>query len=536
MENYDVIVLGAGFAGLRMVHRLTQDGLRVKGLEKAPEVGGTWYWNTYPGARCDVESVDYSYSFEPQLEQEWTWKERYATQPEILAYASFVADKLDVRRHFSFSTTVTAANWNEESGQWVISTDSGSTYSARFFIPAVGALSASNVPSFPGMHTFKGRTFHTGQWPREKVDFEGRRVAVLGTGSSGIQVVPLVAEQAADLYVLQRTPNYTMPANNRPLSPEETDRIKSEYAARRAKTAKQAGGLPYDTHPEPLASLPAAEAERILAEYWEQGGLAYGISFPDIRTNEQSNLVAAQYAAKRIKAIVKDPLLAEKLIPKSYPLGAKRLCTDSGYYAAFNRENVHLVDLLENPLAEITPEGFRLQDGTTVQVDDIIFATGFDALTGPLLQLGITGRNGAALAEAWEAGPMTYLGLSVHGFPNMFLLAGPGAPTPLTNAIRTIEPQADWIANAIATLTTRPDEVFEADKERQEEWVQHCNQLVEGTLFLKANSWYLGANIPGKPRMFMAYVGGLPKYRELLQEAAEEGYPGFISNRVATHV
>ncbi len=522
----DAVIVGAGFAGMYMLHRLRGLGLRVRVFEAGGGVGGTWYWNRYPGARCDVESMDYSYSFSDELQQEWHWTERYAAQPEILKYADHVADRFDLRRDIQFDTRVTRMAFDEAARRWDVETDRGDRVSARFAVMATGCLSDAQVPDFRGRDSFEGRWFHTGRWPHEGVDFTGRRVGVIGTGSSAIQSIPIIAEQARHLYVFQRTPNYSMPAHNAPLDPEYERRVKATYAEFRRQARESRVGFVTERSGDSALAVPAAEREREYEKRWRRGGLGFSAAYADLLTSQEANDTAAEFFRAKIRAIVRDPKVAEVLAPRGYPLGTKRLCVDTGYYATFNRDNVTLVDVRAHPIEAITPRGVRT-GGVEYAVDDLVFATGFDAMTGALLRIDIRGRAGRRIETEWAAGPRTYLGLCVEGFPNLFLITGPGSPSVLSNMIVSIEQHVDWITECLRHLDSRGLSTIEATSEAQEAWVQHVNEVGHMTLYPKAPSWYMGANIPGKPRVFMPYIGGVGVYRQKCDEVAAKGYEGF---------
>jgi cyclohexanone monooxygenase len=523
----DAVVVGAGFAGLYAIHRLGQDGRSVRGFDAAGDVGGTWYWNRYPGARCDVESLDYSYSFSTDLEQTWTWTERYATQPEILAYLGFVADRLDLRRHLTFDTRVTTAVFDEATSTWLVTTDGGENVRARTVIWATGPLSVANIPHVDGLDEFTGRVLHTGNWPHGPVDFTGRKVAVIGTGSSGIQLIPLVAGSAEQLFVLQRTPNFTIPARNRLLSEDEIAEAKQNYAARRELSRTSAAGTPHRGIPRKTFDVQDAEREEIFEEKWQAGGAPFAKTFTDQMLNRTANDEAVRFVHRKISETVGDHAVADLLSPKTYPIGAKRICVDTDYYATFNRENVTLVDVASNPIKRITATGIEFADGSEIVIDDLVFATGFDAMTGALSRIDVTGRGGRTLADAWHEGPKSYLGMAVDGFPNMFIVNGPGSPSVLANMVLTSEQQVDWIADALTYMTDHEVAALEAQRDEVERWVDYCGKLATGSLALEANSWYLGANIPGKPRVFMPYIGGFAKYAAECDVIAKEGYTGF---------
>jgi cyclohexanone monooxygenase len=525
-EPFDAIVVGAGFAGMYMLHRLRGLGLSVRVFEAGGDVGGTWYWNRYPGARCDVESMEYSYQFSDDLQQEWEWSERYAPQPEILRYANHVADRFDLRRDIRFDTRVASAIFDEDADRWAVTTEDGVEASSQFLIMATGCLSSTNIPEFPGIDSFEGRSFHTGRWPHDPVDFTGQRVAVIGTGSSAIQAIPLIAQQADDLTVFQRTANYAVPAHNGPLEPEVQQAIKADYAGLRARNAEMVTAFGSRTpHNDAFASMTdPEELEREFEARWQQGGLPFLGAFSDLLILPEGNELAADFVRRKIREIVEDPDVAELLSPRTV-IGCKRLCVDTGYYATFNRPNVHLVDVSESPIDEITPKGLRIGD-CEYEFDCIVYATGFDAMTGALLSIDIRGRRGETLREHWAAGPRTYLGLGVVGFPNLFCITGPGSPSVLTNMIASIEQHVEWIADCITYLGEQGHRTIEATLRAEDDWVEHVNMIANVTLYPSCNSWYLGANVPGKTRVFMPLLG-FPPYVERCNQVAADGYDGF---------
>ena len=512
-----------------MLYRLRDVlGLSVRVYEAGDGVGGTWYWNRYPGARCDSESFYYSYSFSDELQQEWTWSSKYPEQPEILRYLEHVADRFDLKRDIRLSTWVSGATFREDTGSWEVRTDDGAVTTARFLISAVGCLSAANVPPIPGLERFEGSWYHTGAWPHEGVDFSGKRVALIGTGSTGIQATPVIAAEADHLTVFQRTPNYSIPARNFLMSDEATREIKANYAQIRRKARDSFGGFPYDRSERSALDDTPEEREALYERLWaEEGGFKfiYG-SYNDLLTNQASNDTAAEFIRAKIRQIVKDPAVAETLAPNDYPYGTKRPPIDTHYFETFNRDNVTLVDLRRTPLIEITPSGVRTTGGD-YDVDIIVFATGFDAMTGSLLRIDPQGRRGRRLADAWEAGPVTYLGLQVAGYPNLFIITGPGSPSVLTNMPLAIEQHVEWIADCVAYMREYGWTTVEATEDAERAWVDIVRDVAGVTLFPKANSWYLGANIPGKKRVFMPYVGGFAPYRDHCDEVAAEGYRGF---------
>jgi len=525
-QRLDVVVVGAGFAGLYALHRLRAQGLSVRVLEAAPELGGTWYYNRYPGARCDVESVDYCYSFSDELQQEWTWTEKYATQAEILRYLNWVADKLDLRRDIAFNARVVSAVFDETTVRWTVTVDGGQVLSARFCVMATGPLSDAMTPNFPGLDRFQGEIYHTAAWPHEPVDFTGKRVGVIGTGSSGIQSIPVIAEQAAHLYVFQRTPNYSIPAGNRPLSVEELDDIKTGYPERRRLSWRSGGGSPHITAPKATMEYTTEERRAAFEKRWELGGVLYSKTFPDQMSDLTANDEARKFYEEKVRAVIDDPTIADLLIPNDHPIGTKRICTDSNYFQTFNRPNVSLVSVRVTPIEYIDAAGINTTDAH-YDLDAIVFATGFDAMTGALGRIDIVGRDGETLRDDWAHGPRTYLGLGVDGFPNLFLISGPGAPAVLANMVLHAEAQVNWISEAIGYLDNHGYAAMEPTQDAVDGWVAELARRAETTLFTKANSWYMGANVPGKPRGFMLFVGGFATYNDICAEAADAGYKGF---------
>jgi len=525
-RTVDAVIVGAGFGGLYMLHRLRGLGLTARVFEAGKGVGGTWYWNRYPGARCDVESMDYSYSFSDELQQEWHWTERYASQPEILKYINHVADRFDLRRDITLETRVTAAVFDEATSRWTIRTDRGEEISAQYCIMATGCLSTAQVPKYPGLETFKGKWYHTGNWPHEGVDFTGQRVGIIGTGSSAIQSIPIIARQAAHLFVFQRTPNFSVPARNAPLDPDYERSVKASYADFRRQARESRVGFVVERNDKSALEVPPEEREREYEARWTRGGLGFSSTFIDLLTSKDANDTAADFFRAKIRSIVRDPAVAELLAPRDYPLGTKRLCVDTDYYASFNRDNVTLVDLKKSPIEAIAPDGLRTRE-KAYALDSIVFATGFDAMTGALLSIDIRGLRGRSLRDKWAEGPRTYLGVAIAGFPNLFTITGPGSPSVLSNMIVSIEQHADWIADCVDYLRHQGRTAIEATAEAEDEWVQHVNEVGHLTLYPQANSWYMGANIPGKPRIFMPYIGGVGVYRQKCDEVAAKGYEGF---------
>jgi cation diffusion facilitator CzcD-associated flavoprotein CzcO len=508
-----------------MLHLLRRNGFSVQGFERGGDVGGTWYWNRYPGCRCDVESMEYSYQFSNDLQQEWEWSERYSSQPEILSYANHVADRYQLRDHIQFNAGVTAATYDAARKQWEVEINGKDTAVANFLIMATGCLSAANTPDFPGLGEFAGRTFHTGAWPHDGVDFGGRRVGVVGTGSSGIQSIPLIASDAAHLTVFQRTPNYSVPARNAPLDETYVANIKSTYDDFRArnKAVHPAFGADFPRHADSALEATPEARERRFEEHWRYGGFAFLSSFSDVGIDVDANWHAAEFVRNKIRSIVKDPQTAQRLCPDTV-IGCKRLCADSGYYETYNRNNVTLVDVRKDPIEQITPHGL-VTAGDKYELDDIVFATGFDAMTGALLRANIRGVDGVELKDTWSAGPRTYMGLMTVGFPNLFTMTGPGSPSVLANMITGVEHHAEFITELLQWMETQRRGVVQANQDAQNDWVELVNMRSSATLFPRCNSWYLGANIPGKPRVFMPYIG-FPDYCQQLDAIRDAGYKG----------
>ena len=525
--DFDAIVVGAGFAGLYMLHRLRALGLSVRVFETGSGVGGTWFWNRYPGARCDVYSLEYCYSFDDQLQQDWVWTERYPAQAEILSYIEHVADRFDLRRDIRFSTQIIAAQFVESEGIWRVETEAGEIATARFCIMASGALSASRKPDFEGLDDFGGNWYHTGQWPHEPVDFTGQRVAVIGTGSSGIQVTPMLAEQAEHLTVFQRTPNFSIPAWNYPLPDAEQAAWKSRVAQLRAVAKASKSGALYQYSQRSAFAVSEDERQREFDDRWAHGGANFTHAFNDLFKDKAANDLAANYVRGKIREIVEDPEIAAKLTPTDHPIGTKRICVDTDYYATFNRANVTLIDARAEPITRITKTGIETTNGSYA-LDSIVFATGYDAVTGALTRIDIRGRDGVSLKDKWRDGPKTYLGIMVAGFPNLFTLTGPGSPSILTNVVMAIEQHVEWVGDCLAYLARENVAVIEAEEQAEHDWVAHVSEVANATLHVQANSWYMGANIPGKPRVFLPYVGGLGVYTEICNKVVADGYRGFI--------
>ncbi len=525
----DALVIGAGFAGLYQLLCLRDRlGLSVQVLEAAAGVGGTWYWNRYPGARCDSESHAYCFTFSEELVREWEWSERYPGQAEVLRYLNHVADRFDLKRDIRFDTRVTSAHWDAASNLWCVGTAAGEEFKARFLITAVGCLSSANVPDIPGLADFAGRWVHTGQWPHEGVDFTGKRVGLIGTGSTGIQAVPVIAASAAHLTVFQRTPTYSVPARNAPLTDEFKRYVKDNAAAIRQTMQSTPNGHPFTIAERLALETAPAERQALYEAAWEKGGLQFRATFKDLMVSVAANDTAADFLRGKIRAVVRDPVKAAMLSDIDHPYAAKRPPIDTDYFEAFNRGNVDLVDLKAEPIERITPRGIRTK-AAEVPLDIIVFATGFDAMTGALLRMDIRGAEGRTLADAWAAGPRNYLGLQVAGFPNLFMMTGPGSPSVLCNMPVPIEQHAEWIADCIAHMRQKGLTRIETSEAAMDHWVEKVNATADAILLSRAkHSWYYGANIPGKPQVFMPYAGGMARYKRICDEVVTRNYEGFV--------
>ena len=530
----DIVIVGAGFAGLYMLHKSRGLGLDAVVFERGSGVGGTWYWNRYPGARCDAPSLDYCYSFSPELEQEWTWTERYAAQPEILAYLEHVADRFDLRSDIRFDTTVTAAEWLPDEERWRIRTDRGEEVTARYCVMATGCLSAPRLPDIDGIGDFRGEVLHTGLWPKEPVDFAGKRVGIIGTGSSGIQLTPVAAQTAAEVIVFQRTPVYTIPARNHPLSPDEVATVKASYRQRRELSRMSPSGLPVAVAERSALEVPDDERTAIYEQGWVDG-VPILFHFNDLLVDRAANDTAAEFIRRKVREIVRDPDRASILSAHNYPIGTKRLTLDTDYYETFNRDNVSLVDLGRTPIVAVNKTGVQVQ-GKHYDLDMVVLATGFDAMTGALDRIDVIGEDGIRLRECWSAGPRTYLGIAVAGFPNLFLITGPGSPSVLTNMPLSIEQHVEWLAGLFTYLRENKLAAARATTAAQDKWVDMVNHAAALTLFPTAASWYMGANVPGKPRVFMPFVGGLGTYRQICDDVAADGYEGFEFESPPVHL
>jgi cyclohexanone monooxygenase len=524
--HFDAVIVGAGFGGMYMLHCLRELGFKARVYETGSGVGGTWYWNRYPGARCDVESLQYSYSFSEELDQEWEWTEKYAPQPELLSYANHVADRFDLRRDIRFDTKVTKAAFDEGTKRWAVETDRGDRVTAQFCIMAVGCLSAANKPQFEGLADYKGPVYHTGEWPQDGVDFTGLRVGVIGTGSSAIQSIPLIAKQAKTLTVFQRTPNYSVPAWNATLDPEHVREVKADYPALRAKARARPTGFYFPFNMKSAMADTPEQREKQYEEFWSRGGLPFLGAYGDLLFEKDSNDTIAEFARRKIRSVVKDPKTADLLCPDNV-FGCKRLCVDTNYYDTYNQPHVSLVDISESGIERFTEKGV-VANGTEYELDAVVCATGFAAMTGSFDRINIIGRGGLPLRKKWEAGPRTYLGLTSVGFPNLFMITGPGSPSVLASMIQAIEQHGDWIADCMAHMRDVGADTIEPRQAHEDDWVEHVNEVSKVSLRSTCSSWYVGANIPGRPRVFMPYIGGFPVYVEKCNEVMDHGYEGFV--------
>ena len=530
--HYDAVVIGAGFAGMYMLKKLRDDlGMNIQVYERGSGVGGTWFWNRYPGARCDSESYIYCFSFDDDLLQEWNWSGKYPEQPEILEYLNHVADRFDLRSGIQFNTSVTAARFNDDTQLWEIETDQGDRVTANYVVTAIGCISTGQIPQIPGLDSFEGDWHHTGAWPHDGVDFEGKRVAVIGTGSSGVQSIPVIARESKHLTVFQRTPQYTIPARHENVDQEFLREVKANYTEIMQQSKVSFAGFPVEFSEESALEVSDEERRAKFEELWELGGFRFLFqSYGDIAVDRRANDTASEFIRSKIREIVNDPATAEKLLPRDHPFGSKRALIDTNYFDTYNRDNVDLVDIRHFPIEEITPTGLRTADGEEYDFDVIVFATGYDAMTGTFFNIDFTGRNGVALREKWSEGPKTYLGLSTTDFPNMFMITGPGSPSVLSNMPVSIEQHVEFVADFIEYLRERGVDTVDVDPAAEDDWVQHVNDVAEQTMYMLADSWYLGANIPGKPRVFMPYAGGVGVYRERCEEIAATDYPGYIQS------
>lgn len=525
--DFDVVIVGAGLAGLQMLHEVREAGLTAVVFEAGAGAGGTWYWNRYPGARCDVESLEYSYQFSAELQQDWEWTRRYADRAEIMRYIDHVADRFDLTRDIRFHTRVEAITYDETTAEWRVRTDIGDEVVAWFVIMATGCLSEPNMPDIPGVETFAGEVLHTGRWPREPVEFAGKRVGVVGTGSSGVQAIPIIARQAAELVVFQRTPAYTLPAGDEPLDAHLQAAIKADYSGFRARNNEvaTAGLSRFPTNPNSVFLFSEKEREAIFEHCWNRGGPLLLRAFGDPLVDPAANEVVADFVRGKIRRTVTDPEVAAKLTP-THVIGCKRICLGDGYYETFNRPNVRVIDIAAHPIEEVFPTAIRTSEGIH-ELDALVFATGYAAITGAVLRIDIRGRGGLSLRQAWSDGPRTYLGLSVPGFPNLFTMTGPGSPSVLTNMLVAIHQHARWIGQCLKYLADNDIWTIEATPEAEQAWGIHVHAVAEQTLLPSCGSWYLGAKIPGKQPVFMPLVG-FPAYAKKSAEIAAAGYLGFV--------
>jgi cyclohexanone monooxygenase len=523
----DAIVIGAGFAGLYALYRLRERGFSVRAFEKGGDVGGVWYWNRYPGARCDCESYYYSYSFSKELQQEWNWSQRYSEQPEILRYLGHVADRFDLRRDIGFNTAVESMVFDEQTSLWTVTTSSGDVVAARFVISAAGCISTMQKPDYPGLDTFEGDLHYTAAWPHENVDFTGKRVGVIGTGASGVQAIPIIARQARHLTVFQRTANFVLPARNGPMAAGFDAWVKAHYDEIRAKCLASPGAVPFEGAKRSALEASPEERQAVYERIWALGGLRFFVeTFADLITNREANETAAEFVRAHIRKVVEDPKIAETLIPRTHPIATKRPPLGDDYYATFNRANVTLVDIASSPITGFSGRTAHTADAS-YEIDALVLATGFDAMTGALLRIDVRGRGGLALEEKWAEGARSYLGLGIAGFPNLFTITGPFSPSVVANMPTGVEQHVDWIATCMEYMRERRLEFVEANEDAEDQWVTHSTEVANATLYPQTNSWYVGANIPGKPRRFSVYLGGFSSYRAHCDLIAERGYQGF---------
>ena len=527
MTNPEVLIVGAGFSGIYLLHKLRAAGLRAIACEAAPDLGGTWYLNRYPGCRCDVESMEYSFSFSEELRNGWDWSEKYAAQPEILRYANWVADKLDVRRDILFKAKITKAHWDEGALRWNVTSDDGRTWSPRHVILATGALTIPKMPNIPGIENFKGRVLHTAQWPQEEVDVSGNHVGVIGTGSSGVQVCTALAEVAGALSVFQRTPSYVVEAKNAPLTDEARAAFRDNFPELNAWAMRGKSGLLTGPATGETADYTPEQQQQMLWDAWNKGGAFHLTAiFTDTRKDEAANKVVADFVKDRIREKINDPKVADLVCPDDF-IATRRICVDTGYYEIFNQNNVHLVDTKADAIVQVTETGLQLASGAHHDLDVLVLATGYDAMTGVIEKLDLVGQNGTGISDIWTDGPATFMGLGLAGFPNLFTVTGPGSPSALTNLIRSIEHHGDWMTNAITYMRDNNIAAMVPTLGAQADWTAHVAEVANKTLFTRTKSWYMGTNIPGKPQVFMAYAGGLPAYRDRCDEEAAKGYPSF---------
>lgn len=526
-NNVDVVVAGAGFSGIYLVHKLRQAGFSFRVLESGADVGGTWYWNRYPGARCDIPTTDYTYSWDPDLEHEWTWSEKYATQPEILRYSQFVANKHDIYPHITFNTSVKNAVWNDATKKWTVTTSTGDAITCSHYIMATGCLSVPKDPDIDGNETFMGGMYVTGRWPHDQVDFTGRRVAIIGTGSSGIQSIPLIAQQASEVTIFQRTPNFSVPAYNGPVSEDRKAPLLADRNAYRESAKWTRGGVPLPASEVSVLTATPEQRRKLFEEGWKRGELFSILGmFNDQSSNREANDIVSEMIREKIREVVKNPVTAELLCPKTYPFGTKRPCLDTNYFATYNLPHVRLVDLNSSPITRITEKGIDF-GGESIECDDIVYATGFDAMTGAIVGVDITGKNGTTLKKKWEHGPLQYLGLMATEFPNFFMITGPGSPSVLSNMMVSIEQHVDWVTDTLVHMRDNGFDTIEPTPTAEDGWVRHGSDFANISLMKDTNSWYMGANVPGKPRVMLPYLGGVDGYRRICNEVVERDYLGF---------
>lgn len=523
----DVIIIGTGFAGVYGLYKMREAGFRVQAIEAGDDVGGCWYWNRYPGLRCDVDSLEYSYAFSEELQQEWNWKERYAPQKDIQGYISFAADRLGLRKDIRFNTRIASATFDNAAGIWTLEAQGGETFRARYVVMATGCLSIPNKPNIPGIEDFGGTLIHSVQWPDEPMDLSDKNVAVIGTGSTGIQMIPLLAAQAKHLTVVQRTPAFCVPARNQDWPEARLDYWRENFRELRQMARNTRAGVLHEYGLLPAAAIRPEDRIADLERRWIKGGPNVLYGFSDLLRNEETNELVADFLRGKIADAVKDPETAKKLMPYEYPVGTKRVCVGTDYYETYNRENVSLIDLRSEKLQQIEKDGIRTEQGF-YPVDVLILATGYDAMTGALLAIDIRTTAGKSLREQWSQGPQTYLGLGIAGFPNMFVVTGPGSPSVFSNMVLSVEHDMEWIAGCLDYLRGKGYPSIEADPLAQEAWMDHVDEVARGTLLNKAASWYRGANVEGKPQKFMPYVGGVNTYQQKCRDIAANGYEGFV--------
>jgi acetone monooxygenase len=526
----DAAVVGAGVAGLYQLYQLRKQGLSVKAFDTASDVGGTWYWNRYPGAKFDSESYIYQYLFDEALYKDWSWSSRFPEQPEIERWMHYVADRLDLRKDIHFNTTIASAHFNESTGRWTLTTTSGQVIDAQYFISCCGMLSAPLENVFPGQDSFKGRIFHTARWPKEPIDFSGKRVGIVGIGATGIQVIQTIADKVGHLKVFIRTPQYVNPMDNPHYGPKEADAYKARFEELREKLPRTFSGFEFEFENEPWATLSPARRREILEENWKYGSLKLWLATcTELFTDEQVSEEVSEFVREKMRERLKDPKLCEMLIPTDYGFGTHRVPLESNYLEVYHRPNVEAISVKKNPIAAVTPEGIKLADGTVHELDVLILATGFDAGSGALTRIDIRGRGGRSLKDEWHRDIRTAMGLQVHGYPNLFTTGAPLAPSAaLCNMTTCLQQQTEWISACIASMRAQGKKVIEASQEMQDQWVAHHDEIANATLVTKTDSWYMGSNVEGKPRRLLSYIGGVGQYRQKCEEVAAKGYVGFV--------